>query len=226
MFKKVVAMGLSAIMLLGMGTTVFAADTVAVPKMEAREAVTVDELIEQLNSIDFGRDVTFTALPQPGSGEQDLLEFESVEAAEEYLREFMEASSEFTTPTESFMQGGIMQQIETIALAKSSAGWCNGVVWWWGGGNTSLLSLTNAEVTFYYDGVGTMSKITVNDSYMTGIVGATWTHRRGSATELGGMDAKYSVTGTWFIGLDVFGFPVGASFDETLNSPKITMEME
>lgn len=49
--------------------------------------------------------------------------------------------------------------------------------------------------------------------------------RRGSATALGGMDAKYSVTGTWFIGLDIYGFPVGASFDETLKSPTITMDI-
>lgn len=70
-----------------------------------------------------------------------------------------------------------------------------------------------------------MSNISVKNSYMTGIVGATWTHRRGSATALGGMDAKYSVTGTWFIGLDIYGFPVGASFDETLKSPTITMDI-
>jgi len=114
----------------------------------------------------------------------------------------------------------------TNALVKSNAGWYNSVVWWWGGGNTSLLSVTNAEVKFYYNGFGTISDITVNNSYMTGIVGATWTHRRGSATALGGMDAKYSVTGTWFIGLDIFGFPVGASFDETLTSPKITMDID
>ena len=32
MFKKILAMVLSAVMLLGMGTTVFAADTVSVPE--------------------------------------------------------------------------------------------------------------------------------------------------------------------------------------------------
>ena len=61
---------------------------------------------------------------------------------------------------------------------------------------------------------------------MTGIVAATWTHRRGTGTALGGMDTKYSVTGTWFIGVDVLGFPLGASFDETLTSPTITIKMD
>ena len=40
------------------------------------------------------------------------------------------------------------------------------------------------------------------------------------------MDTKYSVTGTWFIGVDVLGFPLGASFDETLTSPTITIKMD
>lgn len=60
---------------------------------------------------------------------------------------------------------------------------------------------------------------------MTGLVGATWTHRSGTGTALGGMDTKYSVTGTWFIGLDIWGFPIGASFNETLKSPTITIDM-
>lgn len=85
-----------------------------------------------------------------------------------------------------------------------------------------MLSLINAMIRHYYSN-GEISNITVQDSYMTGIVGATWTHRRGSGTPLGGMSAKFSVTGTWFIGLDIWGFPVGASFDETLNSPTINI---
>jgi len=33
---------------------------------------------------------------------------------------------------------------------------------------------------------------------------------------LGGLNAKYSVTGTWFIGISVAGYPVGASNTITL----------
>jgi hypothetical protein len=80
-------------------------------------------------------------------------------------------------------------------------------------------------IKFYYRN-GQISKITVKDSYMTGIVGATWTHRRGSGSPLGGTKAKFSVTGTWFIGLSIGGFPVGASFDETLNSPSINITVK
>ena len=44
MFKKMLAMILSAVMLLGMGTTVFAADTVSVPETEAGKTVTVTDM--------------------------------------------------------------------------------------------------------------------------------------------------------------------------------------
>jgi hypothetical protein len=226
MVKKLLATVLSVIMLSGMGTTVFAADAAVLSENEVNKAMPVDELIEQLKSIDFGMDVTFTALSQSRSNDQALQEFDSIEDAETYLKGFMAESRVPAMSTGSYAQNSIQEQIATNVLTSSSAGWYNGTVWWWGGGNTSLLSLTNAEVGFYYNGVGTMSNISVNNSYMTGIVGATWEHRSGSATALGGMDAKYSVTGTWFIGLEIYGFPVGASFNETLTSPTITMEME
>ena len=44
MFKKILAMVLSAVMLLGMGTTVFAADTVSVPETEAGKTVTITDM--------------------------------------------------------------------------------------------------------------------------------------------------------------------------------------
>lgn len=225
MFKKSLAIVLSAAMLLGNGMAAFAADTEVISQEEVKDTIIVEELVDHLNSIDFGKDITFTVLPQSKLNDQELLRFDSIEDAEAYLREFISKSSNIAMPSEMAVQNSIMQQIDTDKLAKSGAGWYNGTVWWWGGGNTSLLSLTNAEVKFYYNGSGKMSNISVKNSYMTGIVGATWTHRRGSATALGGMDAKYSVTGTWFIGLDIFGYPVGASFDETLKSPTITMDI-
>lgn len=217
MFKKLFTILFSVIMVLGMGTMTFAADASVDSK---------DEVIDQLNSIDFGRDVTFTALPQSKLSDHELLKFDSVEEAEAYLKKSIAKSSKLTMPSQSTLQNSIMRQINTNALAgKGGAAWYDGEVWWWGGGNTSLLSMTHAVVKFYYNGSDKISNITVKDSYMTGIVGATWTHRSGSATALGGLNAKYSVTGTWFIGISVAGYPVGASFNETLKSNTITMKI-
>ena len=59
MFKKLLAMSLSVILLLGITPTAFATDrtdTATNFKADSSESITVDELIEHLNSIDFGRE--------------------------------------------------------------------------------------------------------------------------------------------------------------------------
>ena len=230
MFKKLLAMSLSVILLLGITPTAFATDrtdTATNFKADSSESITVDELIEHLNSIDFGREVTFTSLPQSRSSDQELIHFDSVEAVEAYLKQFINEQRELAIPIEAIVQNTCPQR-SSESIARANTGWYNTTVWWWGGGNTSIASLTNAEITFYYNsnGGGSVSNITLHNSYVTGIVAATWTHRRGTGTALGGMDTKYSVTGTWFIGVDVLGFPLGASFDETLTSPTITIKMD
>jgi len=110
MFKKLLTMFLSLVMILGMGTTVLVADASIGPK----ETITGDELIDQLNSIDFGKDVTFTVLPQSKLSDQEFLEFNSVENAEAYLREFIMESRKLATPSKFSMQNSIMQQITRI----------------------------------------------------------------------------------------------------------------
>lgn len=223
MLKKLLAIIISMTIFLGVPTISFAADTV-VARKGVSETITVDELIEHLNAIDFGREITFTALPQSQLDGQELLNFESVEAAEKYLKQFIAEPKELTIPAEIFEQN----QLRPESLARANSGWYTTTVWWWGNGSNSILAVTNAEIRFYYNssGGGTVSNITVNNSYMTGIVAASWTHRSGTGTALGGMDTKYSVTGTWLIGLDIYGLPVGASFNDTLESPKITIDMD
>lgn len=221
MFKKSLTMVLSVIMILGMGTTTLAADTIALEK-EIGETTT-DDLIKDLNSIDFGREVTFTALPQSQLNDQNLLKFDSVEEAEMFLKQFMAESTKLAMPTGTVEQSHIQPQFNMGSLAAIRRdGTYNTTVSWWGGGNTSLLSRTNVEITYTIKR-GRVSHIDVHDSYMTGIVGASWTHKSGYGMPKGGMDTEYSVTGVWFIGFDIKGFPAGASFHSTLKSPTITL---
>lgn len=221
MLKKLLATVLSVSMVFGMGTTAFAAEeagTAVADENGSFSTTTGDELLDELNAIDFGREVTFTALPQTRSSGQELLNFDTVKEAETYLKQVMAEQRELTVPTGGF---GSQPLVDTKAIAPR-AGWHYNTVYWWGGGNTSLLSLTNAEIKFYYNN-SSVSNISVSNSYMTGIVGATWTHRYGSGTPVGGKNAKFSVTGTWFIGISIGGFPAGVSFNETLNSPSIAL---
>ena len=82
--------------------------------------------------------------------------------------------------------------------------------------------MTNAEIRFYYSN-GVASYISVSNSYMTGLVGASWTHKSGTATSKGGTNAVISVTGDWFIGVEILGFPIGATFEETLTSGELSV---
>lgn len=214
MLKKSIAIILSLVIVMCTGTTAFASENTTTPDSNMKSS----ELVACLNSVDFGVDVTFSELPAARSSSSTLLEFDSVEEVEMYFRQLFEERKEFRQAVES----APVSKTYGLNLTKASNGWKEGTVYWWGGGNTSLLSLTNAMIRHYYSN-GQISNITIKDSYMTGIVGATWTHRSGSGTPLGGTNAKFSVTGTWFIGMDIKGFPVGASFDETLNSPTINI---
>ena len=217
MFKKSMILVLSAIICVFWGTTTFA--TTNTPTSSSK--MTSTEITKYLNSVDFGVDITFKELPVTRSSNNNLLTFDSVEEAKVYLQHLVKERQAFKETLESAPIG------ETYSMNRTRIrnGWKEGKVFWWGGGNTSLFSLTNLMIKFYYRN-GQISKITVKDSYMTGIVSATWTHRRGSGNPLGGTKAKFSVTGTWFIGLSIGGFPVGASFDETLNSPSINITVK
>lgn len=190
MLKKLLAMLFSVVMVLGMGTITFAANASGVSDNKGKETITEYELIDHLNSTDFGRDITFTALPQSKLSDQELLKFDSVEDAEAYLKKFIRESSKLTMPSKSSMQNSISKQLNDNAFLRSSSGWYNSEVWWWGGGDTSLLGITHAEVKFSYDG-SDISNITVTNSYMTGVIAAKWTHRRGSATALGGKEYSH-----------------------------------
>lgn len=217
MFKKSMILVLSAIICVFWGTTTFA--TTNTPTSSSK--MTSTEITKYLNSVDFGVDITFKELPVTRSSNNNLLKFDSVEEAKVYLQHLVKERQAFKETLESAPIG------ETYSMNRTRIrnGWKEGKVFWWGGGNTSLFSLTNLMIKFYYRN-GQISKITVNNSYMTGVVGATWTHRRGSGTPLGGTKAKFSVTGTWLVVLSVGGVPVSASFDETLNSPSINITVK
>lgn len=182
----------------------------------------VEDIINQLNSYDYPMDVKFTELPAKDINKiPKNLRFDSIEEAEKFIAETMSRSGTSninTNENDTFLNS-------RIGL-NAYSGYRNTTVSWWGGGNTSIASLTNAEIQYYYtdSNGGTVSNITVKNSYMTGLYGATWTHLSGTGTALGGMRTKYSVKGTWTIGIAVGVSPINTSFVETIDSPVITLD--
>ena len=103
------------------------------------------EVIECLNNVDFGKDISFTELPVDDKSE--YIKFDSVEEAENYIKQFIEERKEY----EQTLKSGYMLEKRNGKLAKAKVknGWKEGTVNWWGGGNTSLLSTTNAMIRHY-----------------------------------------------------------------------------
>lgn len=92
MVKKLLAAVLAVSMMFGLGTTAFATEEAGMVLGDENESLattTGNELLDELNAIDFDKEVTFTALPQSRLSDQELLNFDSVEAAEAYLKQLM-----------------------------------------------------------------------------------------------------------------------------------------
>lgn len=208
---------MAATIVLGFSTTSFAAE------QHVENATEGDEIVSQLSAADYGTEVTFAQLTEEEIAGRTLLKFDSIEEAEAFLKQFITESSELTLGNNISLQSYHDSMAETYdATPSTPVGWYTNTVSWWGGGNTSLFSMTNAEIRFYYSN-GVASYIAVSNSYMTGLVGASWTHKSGTATSKGGTNAVISVTGDWFIGVEILGFPIGATFEETLTSGELSV---
>ncbi|MCM1100227.1 MAG: hypothetical protein NC079_00235 [Clostridium sp.] len=217
MYKKIIAFLLIAIMTLGISTTAFAAEQHSENTMEA------DEIVSQLSAADYGTTISFSQLSEEEMVGKTLIQFDSIEEAEAYLKQLVTESSELATCNTTSMQNHNGSMVGTLSATPIEPdGWYTNTVSWWGGGNTSLFSMTNADLRFKYSN-GVASNISVTNSYMSGLVGAEWTHKSGYATSKGGVKAEISVTGTWFIGIEILNFPIGATFEETLTSGELSV---
>lgn len=192
--------------------------TTASAYSNGQDAIRAKDLLNELNSIDFGQKIHFSLLPQSNgttrSVNNEMLQFDSVEDFEHFLRNFMKSTEVGGTQV---IERSDKRFDSHNAYALQSVSTIENTVSWWGGGTTSLLSMTNARIRFSINQQHTVvSNISVLDSWMSGIVGATWTHRNGTGVPTGGTKAKITVNGTWFIGIGIKGLPIGASFDTAL----------
>lgn len=225
--KKLVSLILILAISLAVSVPAFAAEqekenaTTASVYSNGQDAIRANDLLDELNSIDFGKKIHFSLLPQSNgttrSVNNEMLQFDSVEDFEHFLRNFMKSTEGEGTQVITPMKPSDKQFDSHNAYALRSVSTIENTVSWWGGGNTSLLSMTNARIRFSINQQHTVvSNISVLDSWMSGIVGATWTHRRGSAIPTGGTKAKITVNGTWTIGVAIKGLPINTSFDDSL----------
>jgi len=187
------------------------------------EVTSAHELVELLNAIDFGKDIYFFALPQAANDSiatrnDEMLQFDTVEEFEIFMSNLL-VSLEYTSDNDTEFSGGLPTTHDGYSFEPHGLTFhniTNSVRWW--ASSVSLAGWVNARLRFSLtDGMAgqTVSNIEVLDSWMTGIIGASWTHRYGSASPTGGTRARVSVSGTWLFGVSISGFPVGATWNDT-----------
>ena len=130
MLKKSIALLMSVVICIYMETTTFAAENT----QATDSGITASQLVEYLNSVDFGTDITFTEFQTARLSNNNLLKFDSIEAVEMYFQQLLGERQEFRQSMES----NSVSETHSLNLTRASNGWKEGTVSWWGGGNTSL----------------------------------------------------------------------------------------
>ena len=198
------------------------------------QGVTEEDVFNALQEIDFGVDIEFSSLG--GSmldsssipmDSNDLMEFDSVEEFEAFLRLFINATSDSFPVYLEYSEhvcildlyGPVAMQSPTYsafitrthnryAIEDSLFGWRN------------IQYQFRVRTTVTANGqIRTPVDISILSSWTTGIVGATWTHRyvrRARTQSTNGSNTanlELWVAGTWFLGVSIGGLPVGASWN-------------
>jgi len=225
MFRKMICTLISTVLIMSMVFTAFAWETSCYGDMNSVETEAImssDEILEQLNSLEFNREVEFSVSPHVShnakSADKDMLHFDSVEEFELYLRNIMALLSPIGIPAESADKPISAQDVYGIDPFGLTFQLLNTVRWRAPISNVS--GYMNVRLSFTAtDGIGgmTVSNIQVLDSWITGVGMATWTHRIGHASPNGGTRAWVQVSGTWTITASVVGVPIVTRWDETLS---------
>jgi len=218
--KRATAMLLATAMLFGgMAFTV---------PVNANEVLETHSIISQLEIIDFGRDVRFTPQNEVSARTNDateLLEFDSVEEFEAFVREFIAftESMKAQETTHSFLPAPeeplMTRSNQIFGPARASDTWWSQMV----GGP---FVWKNVDVSFMWfnhvfagQNLPRAHSATVDRSWVTGLlIGVSWAHRHGSTSiHFGNNNRSYARTtihGTWTIGASVVGVPINGVFND------------
>ena len=184
-----------------------------------------EAVIDYLSSIDFGREINVFPLENARefaceqSIPETLLYFDSLCELEAFLNDFF--------ATLDMLNALDMQEVQDISTADicpvpfgfSTFSTERRIETWWAPFyifGPSIATWRHIEYTV----TGTSSfTVTPRSSWITGFQpGVSWTHRVNGPSTSGIVlpgRVSISVTGTWFMGVNVFGLPVGISANDT-----------
>jgi len=165
---------------------------------------------EFLDSIVISEDLKFNSISELDNflelffNEINLLN--EVEEIVIYIDEFIDVHSE----TNSLGDQRSFTVTDTVSWwAPTSAAW----------GLASFFHWKNIDFTYTYSFINGQPVFTrinsVNDSWTTGFDIGSWEHRRGSGFVNSNNTATISADGTYFLGVEFWGLPIGFSWNET-----------
>jgi len=223
MFKRATAMLFATVMMLG--------NVVAVSSLNASEASEASQIISQLESIDFGREVSILPINQSTTlssmrFDEEMLHFDTVEEFEKFYRGFI-ASLEKHQMSNTTFNIPDQEEFFTTASPRAVFGPNRLAASWWTPAGGGPLVWANIEIhytwfNFVFAGQ-TMPRIQsawVNNSWATGLmIGTSWQHRSGSAmvwfSDARNNHVRATVNGTWTTTVSVAGIPVSAVVNDT-----------
>ena len=188
-----------------------------------------DGVLTYLNSVDFGRDVSFIMLDQSAynhtdmhSSDSELLHFDSFYELEAFINEFiafLDARNAYdaavTKAIHKYSELGFSG--EEIYQLISSSFFGPQILTWWAPNFFGTWTWKNIQYTAMRDSVPGFIWVEVQNSWYTGLqVGLSWTHRFGTRQfAINGTFVTLEATGTYLVGVSVFGVPIGAQINGT-----------
>jgi len=193
-----------------LSTPVLAAD-------HAKESlVTTEQILTNLETSNFSREVTFVPLDTSTTfTDRELLKFDSVEEAENFLQQFITCLDD-------------SQSAESATPSFAANNTHNDSVTWWAPSLGDVFAWKNIAYTYTLStkstGTKYVSDITVNDSWINHLaIALSWTHKYGNAENIKTTQKPSSIlctsdlsaTGVWLVGFEISGFPIGAQVNDT-----------
>ena len=215
-FKKMIIVALAAIMMIGVSPFSTVANEMNL-SLENKS-----NIIEYLEDIDFGKEITFFSLEQNSMTRMplhnsELLKFDTVEEFKEFLFLFMEEPFDFYENNEDEIQRVVSEYvgITPFRILHGTLNWWAPISSWNG-----FTATTWRNIDFSYTRTAPRSfrnDVTVTGSRLTGFQpGVHWSHLSGFTSRMfsdGSIDL--TANGTWTMGVQITGNPVGITWNDS-----------
>lgn len=188
----------------------------------------IDYILDTLSNADLDREFSFFPLEevdknlQPFNSRSSLIKFDTVEEAIEFFKVLSRDMNHAHSVVYADLYDSNSKELFPV---RDSTGISSVMAQ---GGAWSLWTVYNRNVsyTFNRNNAGLKTVTGVVDSWPTAMVqvAASWTHRHGNIQVQPGQSSfgRISATGTWLFGIEVGGFQIGSTTNDTWSNMPVS----